>query len=235
MEKQTTLNEIKTIIGKLQTVGLSSKEERILYKEIESHFTPHHINNYLYDQEEIKSEFMIAAWNALYRAKLNTGNPLMFAVRRGYGATLDYYRRISSQNLIKICDDCGAVYVYDHRRKMCTATNCKCQSFSSMSKDDYFAKLQSKSLDSYFVPDYDTQIDYTIFKNKLINIIKNSSLNKESQKMIISAIIDNKNIKQYITENKNLAYANILIVDIRNILISVQDESIKIALYDIVS
>lgn len=112
------------LIKKLQDGTITIQEESKLYMEIKSRFRPHKMDNHLYTQEEIEEEFVLASWNALYRAKLNVGDPINFAIRRGNGAILDYYRRISREKLIYKCPDCGAVYSYDHRRKECANKSC---------------------------------------------------------------------------------------------------------------
>ena len=119
-----TLEEGKQLIYKVQK-GIASKvEERKLIEEFRCRYRPHQHINYLYDQNELESEYLLASWNTIFRAKLDIGDPISFCVRRGYGAMLDYYRKISSDRLILICPLCGSEYTYDRRNKNCKNKFC---------------------------------------------------------------------------------------------------------------
>ena len=111
------LDRKKLLVSKLQSGECTAREEHELCLEIENCYRPHKIDNYLHSQDELKSDYMIAAWSALHRAKLGVGDPVMFAVRRGNGAMLDYYRSVSNKRLRKRCS-CGL----DHRY---SAKSCK--------------------------------------------------------------------------------------------------------------
>jgi DNA-directed RNA polymerase specialized sigma24 family protein len=117
-------------VKKLQNGSLSPKEEREVYNYFDTEYFFYIQKqdlkyNHIYDQEDMKSEFMIQAWTALYRAKLTVGNPLAFALQRAKFATIDYIRKINSQKLILVCPQCGAEYTYDRRNKVCKNPKCK--------------------------------------------------------------------------------------------------------------
>jgi len=76
-------------------------------------YRPHRSVNYLYDPDEMYAAYLIAAWNAVYRAKLDVGDPVMFCVRRGSGAMLDYYRAESKLKLVLVCGMCSSEWPYD--------------------------------------------------------------------------------------------------------------------------
>lgn len=215
MKTQLSPTQIQSLILKLQSNKLTSRDERDLYTEIEMHFKPHYIDNYLYDQEEIKSEFMIAAWNALFRAKVGIGNPILYAVRRGYGATLDYYRRTSSQNLLKVCKKCGEVYIYDHRRKKCTIKGCNCQEFSSIEKTEYFSKTKTGFSKN---TDFESYVDSLEFNDMVIGLIQGSNIPSIYKKAIIEAITLNQDIHEYVSVCFDVSIANNLLIDLREVL-----------------
>ncbi len=127
-----SIQESRQLIKKLQEDIASTADQRKLLNELELRYRPHKKDNYLYDTDEIKQDYLFASWNALYRAKLNVGDPIAFAINRGRGAMLDYYRKVSSQCLLLICDDCGEAMTYDRRNTKCKS--CKCVNLTSVEK-----------------------------------------------------------------------------------------------------
>ena len=224
MKSQLTLSESQALVHKFQTGKLTAKDERALYVELESHFKPHKVDNYLYDQEEIKSEFMLASWNALSRAKIDVGNPILFAARRGYGATLDYYRKISSQKLLKICSKCGTAHTYDHRRKECSVPNCGGVDFYSVEKDEFFTS--NKDMQSELIEvDFEGIVDLNDLKKKFVKAIKSSDLDDEDKKIAIDAIKHNQDVVEYATAKKNAQYAKKFLVKIQAVLVPIYEEA----------
>ena len=71
-----TLEEGKQLIYKVQK-GIASKvEERKLIEEFRCRYRPHQHINYLYDQNELESEYLLVSWNTIFRAKLDVGDPV---------------------------------------------------------------------------------------------------------------------------------------------------------------
>lgn len=219
--EQTLTNQIIIKIQKGQKPNLS--EQSYITKELLKFFKPHQNHNYLYDQDEIKSAFLIAAYNALGRAKLDVGNPLAFCARRGYGATLDYYRAVSRQSLYYQCNDCNTIFSYTaknaesgcpecktkfanyitpkklEKQKDIDMTTVKVGSFTSKEKTQSFAIDQSMakfSVQSRF--EQETETNDLI--NRLCASIKSSPLNKTEKKIAMIAITDKKPIKEVCKE-----------------------------------
>lgn len=219
MKVQLTTTEAQILVEKFKANKLTPKDERILYTELESHFKPHKIDNHLYDQEEIKSEFMVAAWNALHRAKTDVGNPILFAARRGYGATLDYYRRVSAQRLLKICTKCGAPHTYDHRRKKCSNPACGGTEFYSIESDEFFTKKHNMSGVDMIEVDYEGIVDLSDLKKKFIKAIKTSAMDALDKRIAIEAIKHDQDVVEYATACKNAQYAKKFLVKIQAVLV----------------
>jgi len=125
-------NQFNSIIKKIQEGNSKLMEEKIILSEFERRYVPHKIENYLFSQDELKAEYMFACFNAIFRAKIDIGDPVAFCVRRGKGAILDYYRSICSQRLIKYCPECNVVVAYDRRNKQCKQCNTE---YSSCEKE----------------------------------------------------------------------------------------------------
>jgi DNA-directed RNA polymerase subunit RPC12/RpoP len=143
---------MKATIKRIQDGNSTPKDEYLVVSEFEKYYVPHIKNNYLYDQEEIKTEYLLACWNAIFRAKINIGNPIMFCVRRGRGAMLDYYRKINSQKLIYICSECGTEYTYDKRNTKCRNSYCKTGHLVSKEKEelvDYIENIPAHLIGHY--------------------------------------------------------------------------------------
>ena len=192
MGKLIDLEESRQLIKKLQTNKILVKEERLLLSEIEARYQPHTYNNYLYDPDDMKSEYIMATWNALFRAKLNVGDPIAFACNRGRGAMLDYYRKVSSERLILYCPSCGREYTYDRRNICCKNPDCK-----HYQKEDVLKSREKMELNPF--DDFDenlsinfSYLDHIIINeifNAIINYIKESKrLNYHEKKMVIEAI-----------------------------------------------
>lgn len=126
MKTKLSLEESRELIIKIKSGKSTKSDEYKLYMEFKSRYRPHIHDNYIYNNDELESEFLLNAWNAIFRADPNVGDPIMFCVRRGNGAMLDYYRKISSQKLILECPMCNTQYTYDRRNKSCKNPHCKC-------------------------------------------------------------------------------------------------------------
>lgn len=219
--EQTLTNKIIIKIQKGQNPTLS--EQSHITKELLKFFKPHQNHNYLYDQDEIKSAFLIAAYNALGRAKLDVGNPLAFCARRGYGATLDYYRAVSSQKLFYQCDECNTVFSYTHKNTENGCPECKVKytnyitpkklsqkkdidlntvkigSFVSKEKTVAFAIDQTMAKFSVQAK-FEQETEMNDLINRLCASIKSSPLKAIEKKIATIAITDKKPIKEVCKE-----------------------------------
>ncbi len=101
------------LVKAVKTNTATPTEERELVDIFRRLYRRHRVENHLFDQDELYSAYLMAAWNAVYRAKLNVGDPVLFCVRRGNGAMLDYYRSESRLRLVLVCEDCSAEWSYD--------------------------------------------------------------------------------------------------------------------------
>lgn len=147
-----TLEESKKLINKVKKGIATRQDEWKLMQEIEFRYIPHKHENYLYDPEELRSEFLMAAWNAVFRAKPDVGDPIAFCIHRGNKAMIDYYRKVNSQKLIKYCPICGTEYTYDSRNKVCK--NSECQPVDLLSKEKEYANTDSMELQNLSVVDH---------------------------------------------------------------------------------
>ena len=185
MEK-STLNKI---LVNHQEGKATPREQMLLYKELEKHYRPHKMENHIYDSEELKNEFMCHSFNALGRAKLTVGDPIMFAVNRGRGAMLDYYRKVSSEKLLYVCTDCGHKMTYDRRNDHCKL--CGCEELASIEKEEYadFERTICTYKDEY------EAIEEDLYVNQVISYIRKiDELSLTDKKIIISAIQDREEI-----------------------------------------
>lgn len=210
MAKET---QMKTLIKKLQDNKLSPAEEMQLYKAVEEKYRPHKTSgNYLYNEIELKEEFIMATWNALYRADLDLGDPLMFAVRRGNGAMLDYYRKVSAEKLLFVCQDCGHTMSHDHRTKsckLCKSTNLK--SIEKYTSDEYITENLA------YEPNFIEEITADEMSKKLIKIIKGSSLSQYEKTLLINAIKYREDVYEYVKSVKTPSYAMVFLKKIRKV------------------
>lgn len=103
----------RALVKKIKAGTATTSEERELADILRRLYRPHRVTNYLYDADEMYAAYLLAAWNAVYRAKLNVGDPVMFCVRRGRGAMLDFYRSESRLRLVLVCEKCSAEWPYD--------------------------------------------------------------------------------------------------------------------------
>lgn len=180
-----TETEAKTLIQKLQNGQTTPAEDRRLLLEIKGHYRPHKMENYLYDADELESEFLLAAWNALYRADIDRGDPIMFCVRRGNGAMLDYYRKTNSEYLIKNCPQCGRTVTYDHRNKICPV--CGIEYDSNLKEEAVPVTDFDESFTSPI--NIENQVETSIMLEEVIEFIRNSkSLSTDAKHMAIEAI-----------------------------------------------
>ena len=210
MKKSTlTLEETKVLVEKLKKNYLSLREEKILYDEICRSFTPHKMNNHIFNKDEIKEEFIWGTWSALFRAKLDVGNPLTFALNRGYNATLDYYRKVSSEKLLLVCQSCGHKMAYDRRNTECH--KCKSTKLKSHERIEFYGldtdRSESLAADIHIENDFESKL----LIDKLIVIIKRSNLKEEEIEIIIQAIRSNKGIFETAQSAKSFPFAKSLI------------------------
>ncbi len=192
MGKVIDRDQSVVLIQKLQKNKISIKEERLLLAEIEARYRPHLKTNYLYDPDEIKAEYIMATWNALFRAKLNIGDPIAFACNRGKGAMLDYYRKISSEKLILFCPSCHNEYTYDRRNIFCKKTNCRNYQLEGLlqSREKEILMPATDFNESMSISDSYTE---TIILNEILEDIIQyiqhiDEIKSAEKKMIISAI-----------------------------------------------
>lgn len=177
--------DIKKIIKKIQNGCASPLEQKFVYDKLIKAYKPH-TYNYIYDQDEIKNEFLFHAWNALYRVNLNIGDPICFAVKRGRGAMIDYYRKISSQNLWFFCQDCGHRMAYDRRTKKCK--KCQSKNLISLEKIEY----TFTSLVEGFSKGEEEKIIMEDFFERLIKKITDINLFSQKEKDILIKAIEEK-------------------------------------------
>lgn len=169
--------EFNPILQKIQENKSTPQENNIIVKEFDRRYRPHKITNYLFKQDELKSEYMIACWEAIFRAKLNVGNPIMFCIRRGYGAMLDYYRSTSSKNLLKICPKCNISVAYDRRNINCKICGTEYKSIEKyMRYEDY---ITGKCVDDII----ETIVIRDTFE-RLHSLIKSLTFPKEDIKQV---------------------------------------------------
>ncbi len=186
------------IIKKLQNGTISRSEENKLYSEIRSRYRPHKIENWIYDAEEMEEEFILASWNALYRAKLDVGDPISFAIRRGNGAMLDYYRKKSRENLIYQCVECGTIWSYDHRRKRCD--NPFCEHGTLISKQKY-ESTTTVDLNTIDIP-VEIDLDMPIIFKEIIDLIQSlESISEMEKDYAIKAIQNRLSFHDHIVES----------------------------------
>lgn len=157
-------------------------DEYTVLQEFKRKYVPHKIDNYLFDPDEMKAEYMFACWNAIFRANMCVGNPISFCVRRGRGAMLDYYRKVSSDRLIKVCINCQNKVAYDRRNLFCK----KCGAdFISLEKEERMSEFTSIQ---------DRRIHFTdlvlvnMVLEDVIKHIEKSSLPTEYKYLAIEAI-----------------------------------------------
>ncbi len=180
-------SNIKDILSKIQQNKATITEQRIMLNELKSRFRHHKHTNYLYDGGDIESVFLESSWNALYRAKLDVGDPISFACNRGYFATIDYYRKISSQMLMLKCNECGNTMTYDRRNKECKACKSKSlvgvEKYSTTIHNDQFA-IKDSFIENLELQDYVAEclakMDSAGIERKVRDTVIESITNMES-------------------------------------------------------
>lgn len=187
-----TQQESTLLIEKVQKEIATPQEERRLFLELESRYQPHKIENYLYDPEEMKAEYMWGAWNAIYRAKLNIGDPIMFCIRRGKGAMLDYYRKIDSKYLIKICPNCGLEVACDRRNKVCK--NCG-EEYTTIHKEESMSVEDFNQVFSQ--DDHVKQVEIEEMFEEVIQLIDTSDFNEELKIITIASLTNKVDFIEY--------------------------------------
>lgn len=125
MDLQTS----QELIQRIQNGTATVQDQNRIVREILRRYKPHKLNNYIYDAEEMKCEYVLAAWNAVSRAKINIGDPIAFCVNRGRGAMMDYYRKVDSSKLIKVCPICNKTVTHDRRNIYCKDCNAEYESY----------------------------------------------------------------------------------------------------------
>ena len=209
------------LIAKLQDGSINRIEENKLYAELRSRYRPHKIENWLYDAEEMEEEFILASWNALYRAKGDVGDPISFAVRRGNGAMLDYYRKKSRENLIYQCTECGTIWSYDHRRKRCDNPLCEHGTLISKQKYESTTTIDLNTIDIAV----DVDLDIPIIFKEIIDLIQSlESISSIEKEYCVKAILNRVSFyDQLIASGKNPKIAQSISEKIIAILKPFQD------------
>lgn len=206
--------ELKTILNKIQTGKATLSEERIMLNEIKRRFKPHKHENYLYDQSEIESEYIIASWNALFRAKLDIGDPIAFATQRGHFATLDYYRKISSQMLVLKCECCSNTMTYDRRNKSCKS--CGSKELVGMEKYQNALNDGQFSVNDSFIADLELE-DY--IKECLVKV-NNGTFDQIVKDTVLESVVNLEAI-QKVAKRKKLNRIQLeSLVEIKNIFVA---------------
>lgn len=180
-------SNIKDILSKIQQNKATITEQRVMLNELKSRFRQHKHTNYLYDKSDIESVFLESSWNALYRAKLDIGDPISFACNRGYFATIDYYRKVSSQMLVLKCECCGHTMTYDRRNKECKMCKSKSlvgvEKYSATSHNDQFA-IKDSFVENLELQDYVSEclakMDSAGIEQKVKDTVIESITNMES-------------------------------------------------------
>jgi len=181
MDKELLLNAIANIQLNIST----SEDESLIVKEFENRYRPHKIDNYIYDPDDLKSEYLIACWNAIPRAKLDVGDPIAFCVRRGKGAMLDYYRKVSTQRLVKICESCNTVVAYDRRNVYCKS--CGEEYISLMKEDTVHEFVEIPDMGQNFE---DTVVIDLVLENLIDYLVECSTICNRDRILAIKAIKD---------------------------------------------
>jgi DNA-directed RNA polymerase subunit RPC12/RpoP len=193
------LAECRQLVAKLQRGKITRLEEGTLVAEILRRYRPHLHTNYLYSEDEIKEEFLIASWNTLYRAKLTIGDPIAFACNRGYKATIDYYRRVSSERLIYVCEDCNTAVAYDRRNVICK--KCGGELISYEREETMVDNLMASGVD--FTDAIIMSDNFT----RIINfVIALESLSSFEKKLVIEAINKRENIYSFLRKEKGKSH-----------------------------
>lgn len=109
----TQIEQRRYLVKRVRAGVATANEERELADIFRRLYRPHRVTNYLYDADEMYAAYLFAAWNAVYRAKPNVGDPVMFCIRRGRGAMLDFYRSESRLRLVLVCQECSSEWPYD--------------------------------------------------------------------------------------------------------------------------
>lgn len=174
----------------------SFDDEALILKEFESRYVPHKIENYLFDQEELKAEYMFACWNAIFRAKMTVGDPIAFCVRRGKGAMLDYYRRVSSNKLMKVCSECNTKVAYDRRNQFCKLCG---SDYISMEKEECVHEhVEFYDHGTHFT---DAVLTDIIFDELIRLLYELKDLQRKEKILAIKAIKDRTDFYDYAIEN----------------------------------
>jgi len=226
----TTTNKTNEIITKIQNgKALSFLEQSYISNKLLELYKPHKIENYLYDQDELKAAYLVAAYNALSRAKLDVGDPLAFCANRGKGARLDYYRKRSSEALNLICEECHTEHSYsyfilDNGCKHCKAhyaemgikyiTEQKLRKDGAPDCDYVVGKFRSVEKETAvtqesFIKKFGSlagvqeEIELDEMTKGLIATLKSAPLRKLEKEVAIKSVTEKKSLKEVIKE-KNL-------------------------------
>lgn len=187
--KQNKIDQLRIMVKALQDGVASAKTERDLYQELESRYKPHKMENYIYDREDMREEFLLEGWNALYRAKLDVGDPVTFAVNRGNFAMIDYYRKVGSEKLILVCKDCGHHMTYDRRNTACK----KCYS-TQLTSEEKEVLSEMSDFDTNFTSSdsFTTSVEIDEILSELIQLIEITDELSSTYKSLAVEALKNK-------------------------------------------
>jgi len=201
MKNTISVEEGIKLVQKLQQKTISPAEERMLVAEIKNRYRPHIHTNYLYDNNELETEFLITSWNHLYKANTNMGDPIAFACYRGRGAMLDYYRKVNSERLLLFCPVCNATYTYDRRNVACKELKC-----NNYQKENCLESVEKEEV----VENIDNYGDLLMFTDKsleemtiqeiykqLMECINESPLSLSDKKMAVKALSYKEDLYEY--------------------------------------
>ena len=174
------------LVEKLQRGLATLSDQKKIYMMILAGYRSPKITNNLYSASELKQEYLIHSWSALYRAK-EIGSPIVFASYRGKKAMLDYYRKVGSERLAFVCLSCRREYRYDSRRKACGLCNGSLESIQREESRYDMNSFAYKSQDNSIVS----------IKDKLIRIVMDSTLSDDCKDYGVSALESNSNFYEY--------------------------------------
>lgn len=208
------MTNIKDILSKIQNNQATITEQRVMLNEIKSRFKKHQHTNYLYDQDEIEAVFLEFSWKALFRAKLDIGDPVSFACQRGHFATIDYYRKVSSQMLVLVCSTCNNSMTYDRRNKrckMCGGSELHGQEkYSQSTNNDKFA-IKDSFVEGLELQDYIAECLKLVDKNGIDPKVKECVLESIENRESINIVSKRKKLNKIQLES---------LVKVREIFIS---------------
>lgn len=109
--------------------GDSLAENRLM-RLIQQEHMPKRVRSYvgrnvLVKEDEIESEFLLHAWQAAMDAKLDVGNPLLYALWKGEKGVQTLFRRRISKGVQLWCFDCWEIHPASTKRKHTVCPKCE--------------------------------------------------------------------------------------------------------------